>query len=300
MKKLRGYVKNKEAEIITVVASTSSKDRMGESINADGWLLDNFKKNPVLLWAHRADQLPIGRVLKVYTEGNSLIAETAFADHPFAREVEKMVKGGFINAVSVGFKPEKYDETDASIVKEQTLLELSYVNVPANEESLVTREYKDFKASAKEFEKAEKFNCECIKCGHKMVSEKHCKDIKCPKCEGKMRRQERPGPGKDEDEEKENKQIEELKKIISEMEVKEGRILSQQNRKTMSVAIDAMHNAVDILKELLMITEPPEKKGAKHISVKRPSKRLRALRLIDKAVEGLISEEKNGGEKDEN
>jgi len=41
----------------------------------------------------------------------------------------------------------------------------------------------------------EKFKCECIECGHKLASEEHCKDIKCPKCGATMRREERPGPG---------------------------------------------------------------------------------------------------------
>jgi len=45
-----------------------------------------------------------------------------------------------------------------------------------------------------ELEKA--FSCSCIKCGHKMDSgEKHCQDLKCPKCGGQMRRAERPGAG---------------------------------------------------------------------------------------------------------
>ena len=39
------------------------------------------------------------------------------------------------------------------------------------------------------------YKCECLDCGHKMESEKHCKDIKCPKCGGQMRREERPGTG---------------------------------------------------------------------------------------------------------
>lgn len=41
----------------------------------------------------------------------------------------------------------------------------------------------------------EKYECECLDCGHRLTSEKHCKDIKCPKCAGEMRRAERPGPG---------------------------------------------------------------------------------------------------------
>ncbi len=42
-----------------------------------------------------------------------------------------------------------------------------------------------------------KYNCECIKCGYKLKSDKHCDTLKCPKCGGAMRRQERPGPGKE-------------------------------------------------------------------------------------------------------
>lgn len=43
-------------------------------------------------------------------------------------------------------------------------------------------------------QKAE-YSCECIECGHRMQSDEHCKDLKCPKCGGIMRRRERPGPG---------------------------------------------------------------------------------------------------------
>lgn len=49
-------------------------------------------------------------------------------------------------------------------------------------------------------EQKAKYNCECIKCGHKLTTDKHCNDIKCPKCGGKMRRLERPGPGRSADE----------------------------------------------------------------------------------------------------
>jgi ATP-dependent Clp endopeptidase proteolytic subunit ClpP len=41
----------------------------------------------------------------------------------------------------------------------------------------------------------QKFQCECIDCGYEMESEKHCRDLKCPKCGGAMRRKDRPGPG---------------------------------------------------------------------------------------------------------
>ena len=42
-----------------------------------------------------------------------------------------------------------------------------------------------------------KYTCECIKCGHKIETDEHCKDLKCSECGGQMRRAERPGPGQD-------------------------------------------------------------------------------------------------------
>ncbi len=42
----------------------------------------------------------------------------------------------------------------------------------------------------------ETYDCECIDCGYKETSEKHCDSYKCPECGGTMRRTDRPGPGK--------------------------------------------------------------------------------------------------------
>lgn len=41
----------------------------------------------------------------------------------------------------------------------------------------------------------ETFNCECIECGWKITSKIPCKDFKCEKCGGQMRRAEKPGSG---------------------------------------------------------------------------------------------------------
>jgi len=59
-------------------------------------------------------------------------------------------------------------------------------------------------------EKQETFTCECIECGHTLETEEHCKDIKCPECGGKMRRKERPGPGRSIDIE-----TDDVKKVIT-------------------------------------------------------------------------------------
>lgn len=120
-------------------------------------------------------------------------------------------------------------------------------------------------------EKQEKYKCECIKCGHKLTSDKHCKDIKCPECGGTMRRQERPGPGQDggsgspgavasdveaeeikaeisEFEEAVNHIRDTYEKLLSEKDehiadLKAGRVLSRKNRNIVKDAITAL-NAV--------------------------------------------------------
>lgn len=53
-----------------------------------------------------------------------------------------------------------------------------------------------YKKSSKEIAS---FNCSCVKCGHKVTSDKHCVNLKCPKCGGQMRRTDRPGDGKPEE-----------------------------------------------------------------------------------------------------
>jgi len=40
------------------------------------------------------------------------------------------------------------------------------------------------------------FECECLKCGYKLKTNKHCIDTKCPRCGGEMRRVDRPGGGR--------------------------------------------------------------------------------------------------------
>lgn len=49
-----------------------------------------------------------------------------------------------------------------------------------------------------ETKSTETFTCECIECGYTIKSSKHCKDLKCKKCDGQMRRKSRPGYGQKE------------------------------------------------------------------------------------------------------
>ena len=109
-------------------------------------------------------------------------------------------------------KLEVIDETlDASIVVPEEVEEIFHT-VASDEE--VGKEVVPIKRRSKkkefkvEVEEKEKFSCECIACGHLEESEKHCKDIVCSECGGKMRREERPGPGQESIENEEVKDVE--------------------------------------------------------------------------------------------
>src|SRR6185295_6186581 len=53
------------------VLSDETPDRMGDIIQADGWKLDNFKRNPIALFGHQSS-FPIGRWKNLRIEGTAL------------------------------------------------------------------------------------------------------------------------------------------------------------------------------------------------------------------------------------
>jgi len=124
--------------------STGGIDRAGDSINPDGWRFDAFLKNPVVLWAHDAKALPVGKVTSITRTGDSVIADIAFDEaDPFAAQIADKVASGLLSAVSVGFRPLKWERAKSADrpfgidFSEQELLELSIVSVPANADATV-------------------------------------------------------------------------------------------------------------------------------------------------------------------
>lgn len=126
--------------------STASVDRMGDTIALEGWKLENYRKNPVVLWAHDASSLPVAKSIKIWTEDNKLKSEAEFTPAQLVKFndiVFELYKGGFLSATSVGFAPSKYAFSDDPARRygidflEQELLEYSAVPIPANAEALI-------------------------------------------------------------------------------------------------------------------------------------------------------------------
>src|SRR3989304_1508207 len=128
---------NDDFTLEVAIASTPIKDRQGEVIKPTAWRLDNFKRNPVLQWAHDYSLPPIGKVVQIGVEGDRLLFKPQFAAHidPFAEKIWRMFKEGYLNAFSVGFQPLMSKEGDSWTDVE--LLEISAVPVPANPDALV-------------------------------------------------------------------------------------------------------------------------------------------------------------------
>lgn len=122
------------------VMSDSSVDRYGDVIDARGWDLKDFRRNPVALFGHDG-LLPIGKWSNVRVEGDRLLGrlELVEAVSDRLKEIHALVRAGVLRAVSVGFRPIQHEplgEKGGRRYLKQALLECSLVSVPANANAL--------------------------------------------------------------------------------------------------------------------------------------------------------------------
>lgn len=155
--------------IYTAIASTAALDRDKEVLVPRGVIIDNFMKNPVMLFIHNSRQLPVGRALSVDVTDVAVKFDFEFYDDENGKNLEKMYRTGFMNAFSVGFRPkayiptwdmpkeitslevelpdgskttinlDDYPERPYGIIPQWELLEISPVPVPSNPEALLQR-----------------------------------------------------------------------------------------------------------------------------------------------------------------
>lgn len=125
---------------LVFVMSDESVDRMGDVIEAKGWKLSNFRKNPIALFGHRSD-FPIGHWTEVKVEAGRLIGRLNLLPAGISErldEIRAAVEAGVLRAVSVGFHSDKAEQmaTGGLRFKSQELVECSLVSVPANPNAL--------------------------------------------------------------------------------------------------------------------------------------------------------------------
>ncbi len=130
------------------LASDDSIDRVGDTIDPAGWDCEAFKQNPVVLYAHDQQSIPVGQVTKIWADEKGLHAQIRVDDiTDLDKTVFAKLKAGTLRAVSVGFRPIEWEWADrkdeatgeSSLgidYKRQELLELTICPVPANASAL--------------------------------------------------------------------------------------------------------------------------------------------------------------------
>ena len=121
-------------------ANFGAKDRAGDLIDPSVWSvgdsLNNFKKNPILLFNHDYDE-PVGKVenLEARSDGLFIRAKVTAA----AGKVYRLIADGILTTFSVGFRlldAKWIGETETFLITKVELLEISVVSVPCQQDSV--------------------------------------------------------------------------------------------------------------------------------------------------------------------
>lgn len=119
--------------------SVEIEDRDGDIIRVAGIDTAAFERNPVVLFSHDHNALPIGRATSLRRSGNALVAEWEWAQSPRAQEIREAWETGFISGTSIGFIPLQSTprgKGQGRIIERSELLEFSVVSIPANAAAL--------------------------------------------------------------------------------------------------------------------------------------------------------------------
>lgn len=280
-----------EDRILVVKISTSNPDRSQDVVMPQGMMIDNYLRNPVVAAFHRYDKPSIGKTLEIQKTDDGVVAKVQFTPKGVSKTADQLYelyKGGFMNAWSIGFMPKKWsDRPDGGReFQEWELLEYSAVLVPDNPEALTLLRSKGVNPEKwlKVQEKAEK----------KEVTEVKVKENDVPDDEKKELDEETRYELNEVDENVVNPEITNIEvndnektftlhfadgttmefkgqdkalKYLSELqtvynEAKEGRVLSEKNRKLISDCVSLLKNTQTALQQLYDASEKDEKEVA--------------------------------------
>jgi HK97 family phage prohead protease len=133
---------NDTERTITAYCTTVDRDRYGDTVQPDGMNNKNYRRNPVILWAHNYTVPPIAKSLWEKPDAKGVRMKMQFDTRDEAMEVYRLYKEGYLNAFSIGFLPMEYEQIfegksfTGFNFKTWELIENSAVPVPANPEAL--------------------------------------------------------------------------------------------------------------------------------------------------------------------
>ena len=149
---LKTKVEKTSDNVLKFICSTNNVDFIGDRVYMKGINFDRFVKNPVFIYNHQKDELPLGKFLNLEVLNDSLIGEVEFWINPndvsewsehdrFCKSVYEMYLKGFMSAVSIStfdieFESNRFGGTD---ILECELIEVSAVVIPMNENALIKK-----------------------------------------------------------------------------------------------------------------------------------------------------------------
>lgn len=146
---------NDKDRIIEFVATKEIRDYDNDIVKIDGLDISKIKKNKSFLWSHQMAMPPVGKITKIWKSGNVVKGQaqmTSEKEYEFGYTIFKLIKGGYINNVSMSFMPdyknveykEEKDGTSTRVINKSTMLEVSAVNIGANNAtSIQAKSFKD-------------------------------------------------------------------------------------------------------------------------------------------------------------
>jgi len=148
--------KDEDAREIVAIASKEIKDRDNDIIRIgttakDGINIVEYKKNPVILFAHDSHSLPIAKATKIWKEDKKLMVKIQFPTPEISSmgdTIYKLIKNDYLKSLSIGFRPSwetavRDEKQGGWDFKNSELFEISIVPIGANQGATVIS--KDFK-----------------------------------------------------------------------------------------------------------------------------------------------------------
>lgn len=138
--------------------TTASVDREGDVVLPSGINARNFKRNPVVLFAHRGDTLPVGKAEGLETSSDAITAKVLFAERPKAHPASAewipdtlfdLFQQKVLRGFSIGFQVPQDGWRDATdrdrknfgdharrVITKWELVEFSVAPIPMNQDAL--------------------------------------------------------------------------------------------------------------------------------------------------------------------
>ena len=265
--------------IVKAILSSGMPDRQGEMIDQSSWKLDEYRKNPVVLWSHNSFEPAIAQMISIAVNSDGMlegVMKFAIKEYDFARTIFNLYAGKFIRGFSVGFVSDTQDEINGiKVLKDNTLYEVSGVNIGADALALAKSKGIDISS----IEKKTKPKKKSPECREEDETKDECVSRKIPEIMNDDPEMEQDQAIAIAESMCSKKCAEKALDEINDFLTKEGRVLSTKNRSIIEKARDTLS---DVLK---MDEDSRADKGVKH-------RVINYRRIINKAVRELLKVKK--------